>query len=158
MAQYIVSLGKKAIIVGRTESKLKEACQTLGHGTTYYVLDMGDIPSIKSFVEKVVKEHPDADCLINNAGVQKPLDVNEFDLSSADQEIDINIRGPMHLTIALLSYFKTKKSATIINVSSILGYIPFSIVNPVYNGTKAWVHFWTMNLRYVASASPAFPE
>lgn len=26
-------------------------------------------------------------------------------------------------------------------------YVPFSIVNPVYNGTKAWVHFWTMNLR-----------
>jgi len=26
-------------------------------------------------------------------------------------------------------------------------FVPFSIVNPVYNGTKAWVHFWTMNLR-----------
>merc|ERR1712032_745613 len=33
------------------------------------------------------------------------------------------------------------------NVSSVLGYIPFSIINPVYNGTKAWLHFWSMNLR-----------
>lgn len=33
------------------------------------------------------------------------------------------------------------------NVSSVLGYIPFSLQNPVYNGTKAFVHFHTMNLR-----------
>jgi short-subunit dehydrogenase involved in D-alanine esterification of teichoic acids len=33
------------------------------------------------------------------------------------------------------------------NVSSVLGFIPFSIINPVYNGTKAFVHFNTMNLR-----------
>jgi short-subunit dehydrogenase involved in D-alanine esterification of teichoic acids len=33
------------------------------------------------------------------------------------------------------------------NVSSVLGYLPFSLVNPVYNGTKAWVHIFTMNLR-----------
>lgn len=25
--------------------------------------------------------------------------------------------------------------------------MPFSIINPVYNGTKAWLHFWSMNLR-----------
>lgn len=33
------------------------------------------------------------------------------------------------------------------NVSSVLGYSPVSLVNPVYNGTKAFVHFFTMNLR-----------
>jgi short-subunit dehydrogenase involved in D-alanine esterification of teichoic acids len=33
------------------------------------------------------------------------------------------------------------------NVSSVLGHNPYSIVNPIYNGTKAWVHFFTMNLR-----------
>jgi len=33
------------------------------------------------------------------------------------------------------------------NVSSVLGYMPSSVINPVYNGTKSWLHFWTMNLR-----------
>jgi len=85
--------------------------------------------------------------LINNAGVQRPLNVNNFELEKADQEININIRGPMHLAIGFLPHFKTKPAATIINVSSALGFIPFSIINPVYNGTKAWLHFWTLNLR-----------
>jgi short-subunit dehydrogenase involved in D-alanine esterification of teichoic acids len=73
--------------------------------------------------------------------------VNSFDFAKADQEIDINIRGPMHLAIGFLEHFKSKPSATIVNVSSVLGYIPTSIINPVYNGTKAWLHFWTMTLR-----------
>jgi short-subunit dehydrogenase involved in D-alanine esterification of teichoic acids len=32
------------------------------------------------------------------------------------------------------------------NVSSVLGISPFSIINLVYNGIKAWLHFWTMNV------------
>ena len=148
MAEELISQGKKVIIVGRTESKLKTAAQKLGDATPYYALDTGDIKAIKPFVERVTKDHPDVDCLINNAGVQRPLDVNDFDLEKADQEIDINIRGPMHLAIGFLPHFKSKsEGAVIINVSSVLGYIPISVVNPVYNGTKAWMHFWSMNLR-----------
>ena len=147
MSEWLISQGKKVIIVGRTEAKLQEASKELGHAAPYYTLDTGDISSISSFIEKVTKDHPEVDCLINNAGVQRPLDIHNFDLQKADQEIDINIRGPMHLTIGLLPHFKSKSSALIVNVSSVLGFIPISIINPVYNGTKAWLHFWSMNLR-----------
>lgn len=148
MAENLVSQGKKVIIVGRTESKLKDAVEKLGKGTTYYVLDTGKVADIPEFVKKVTSEHGDVDCLINNAGVQRPLDINDFSLEQADQEIDINIRGPMHLAIAFLPHFKSlSNGGVVMNVSSVLGYCPFSIQNPVYNGTKAFVHFWTMNLR-----------
>merc|ERR1712071_667560 len=42
---------------------------------------------------------------------------------------------------------KKDKGGVIMNVSSVLGFVPFSVVNPVYNGSKAWVHFFTTNLR-----------
>jgi short-subunit dehydrogenase involved in D-alanine esterification of teichoic acids len=73
----------------------------------------------------------------------------EFDLSRADEEIDINIRGPMHLSVLLVQkhFSKLKDGAVIMNVSSVLGFNPFSVINPVYNGTKAWVHMFTTNLR-----------
>ncbi|MCJ1397558.1 hypothetical protein MMC11_000752 [Xylographa trunciseda] len=148
MAEYLISKGKTVIIAGRTEETLKNAASKLGHKTAYYVLDTGKIDAIPSFVERLTKEHPEVDCLINNAGVQRPLDINEFSLEKADQEIDINIRGPMHLAIRLLPHFKNKEQgAVIMNVSSVLGFIPISVINPVYNGTKAWVHFWSMNMR-----------
>ncbi|EME48869.1 hypothetical protein DOTSEDRAFT_84391 [Dothistroma septosporum NZE10] len=151
ISEYFLSVGKQVIIVGRTESKLKDAASKLGKGTKYYVLDTGDTKSISSFIKKTLADHPDLDCLVNNAGVQRPLDVNEMKpdefLEKADQEISINISGPMHLTLGLLPHFKSKKGAVIMNVSSVLGYLPSSIINPVYNGTKAWTHFWSMNLR-----------
>lgn len=157
MTEYFLSLQKKVIIVGRTESKLQKAVQEIKENqelrgeVSYYVLDTGDLSSIPSFIEKITSKHPDLDCLVNNAGVQRPLDVNnmkaeEF-LKKADQEVAINVNGPMHLAIGLLPHFKQKQAAVIMNVSSVLGYVPISIVNPVYNGTKAMVHFWTMNLR-----------
>lgn len=147
LSQWLQRLGKKVIIVGRTESKLKDASSKHLHDCAYYTLDTGNIGAIPKFIKTLVTEHPDLDCLINNAGVQRPLDIHNFDLEKADQEIDINIRGPMHLAIGLLPHLKQQKSSVIVNVSSVLGYIPFSIINPVYNGTKAWLHFWSMNLR-----------
>jgi len=147
LAKWFISEGKKVIIVGRTESKLKDAVKELGNSTPYYVLDTGDIENVPSFVKKVVSEHPEVDCLVNNAGVQRPLEFKDFDLAKADQEININIRGPMHLAVNLLPHFKSKPGAAIMNVSSVLGFVPFSVVNPVYNGTKAWLHFHTMNMR-----------
>lgn len=148
MAEYFLSLNKKVIIVGRTESKLRDAAKSMGNKTPYYVLDTGKIADIAPFIQKVIKEHPEVDCVVNNAGVQKPLKVKDFDLATADQEIDINIRGPMHLAIGFLPHLQSKSNGgLIVNVSSVLGYLPSSIINPVYNGTKAWVHFWSMNLR-----------
>ncbi len=53
----------------------------------------------------------------------------------------------MHLANRFLPHFQSKPSATIMNVSSVLGYIPFSTISLVYNGTKAWLHSWTINFR-----------
>ncbi|RAL15378.1 putative short-chain dehydrogenases/reductase [Aspergillus homomorphus CBS 101889] len=148
---YLISKGKKVIIAGRTESKLKETAQEIG-ATAYYVLDTGRVDQFPSFIAQITSEHPDLDCLINNAGVQRPLKLLEEEpedvLGRADQEIDINIRGPMHLTLGLLKHFKSKPDgALIVNVSSVLGFVPFAVINPVYGGTKAWLHFWSMNFR-----------
>lgn len=148
IAQYLISKGKKVLIAGRTESNLKATTSEIG-AAGYYRLDTGKTDDMPSFVKAITGEHPELDCIINNAGVQRPLQVNkdaDF-LPKADQEIDINIRGPMHLTLHLLPHLQTKPSALVVNVSSVLGFVPFVPLNPVYNATKAWLHFWTMSLR-----------
>lgn len=151
LSQQLIKDGKKVIIAGRTESNIKAAAQEMG-AAAYYVLDTGDTSSIPKFVEKLIADHPDVDCLVNNAGVQRPLDVNKVDASEfarkADEEIDINIRGPMHLALHLLPHLRSKPAAVIVNVSSVLGFVPFSVLTPNYCGTKAWLHFWTINLRH----------
>lgn len=146
MAQWLLKRGKKVIIVGRTKSNLEEASAKLGN-CAYYVLDTGKIDEIPAFAKKVIAEHPDVDCLINNAGVQRPLDVTNLNLGQVDQEIDINVRGPIHLADAFLKHFASKPHAVIMNVTSVLGFCPFSIINPTYNGSKAYMHFYSMAQR-----------
>lgn len=148
IAQYFIAKGKKVLLAGRTESNLQTSAKEIG-AAGYYVLDTGKVADIPAFVKKITAEHPELDCVVNNAGVQRPLEVvkDQDFLSKADQEIDINIRGPMHLALGLLPHLQTKPAALVINVSSVLGFVPFSVINPVYNGTKAWLHFWSMNLR-----------
>ncbi|KAH6680703.1 hypothetical protein B0J14DRAFT_558046 [Halenospora varia] len=124
MAEYLISIGKKTIIVGRTEKTLARTAKELGNNTTYYVLDTGDIPSIEPFVKKLIREHPQVDCLINNAAVQSVQEINSFDLSKADTELNINIRGPLHLAMLQLPHLRTHLSSTVINASSLLGFIP----------------------------------
>jgi len=151
IAEALVSMGKSVIIAGRTEANLKKAAAEIG-AKDYFVLDVSKISMIADFVKDVVSKHPELDCVINNAGVQRPFQIlgpdYDFDLTKADAEIDTNIRGPMHLSVSLVPHFNSlPDGGVIMNVSSVLGYNPFSLVNPVYNGTKAWVHFFTMNLR-----------
>ncbi len=151
MAEALIARGKSVIIAGRTEAGLKKTAAEIG-AKAYFVLDVSNISAISDFVTDVVHKHPELDCVINNAGVQRPFQIlgpdYNFDLNHADQEIDTNIRGPMHLSVCLVPHFNSlPNGGVIMNVSSVLGYNPISLVNPVYNGTKAWVHFFTMNLR-----------
>jgi len=71
ISEYIISQGKKVIIVGRTEMTLEQSAKELG--TAYYILDTGNIIAIPSLIQKVMQEHPDVDCLNNNTGVRRPL-------------------------------------------------------------------------------------
>ncbi len=151
MAIDLIRRGKQVILAGRTESTLAATAKEIG-ATAHYVLDTGDIPSINPFISKITSEHPDLDCVINNAGIQVPLQLfgpdYDFNLDKADQEININIRGPLHLCVGLIQkHFVNLPSAVIMNVSSGLGFVPFMVINPVYNGTKAWLHFFTTTIR-----------
>jgi short-subunit dehydrogenase involved in D-alanine esterification of teichoic acids len=102
--------------------------------------------------KKLLPSIPNWTARSTTSGVQRSFQILGpdyiFDLEKADQEIDTNIRGPMHLSVGIVPHFNgLPNGGVIMNVSSVLGFNPFSIVNPVYNGSKAWVHFFTMNLR-----------
>lgn len=131
MAAWLVQQGKSVVLVGRTEATLAEAAAELGH-VPYYVFDVAQTSGLHALAARIIADHPDTDCLINNAGVQRELYIEHMNLPTLDQEIDINIRAPAHLIDAFLPHFKSMPGAVIMNVSSILGIVPFSIINPGY--------------------------
>jgi len=148
LAKSLINNGKKVIIAGKTASNVEAAAKELGPScVAFYVVDVANISALPAFAEKVLKEHPEVDCLINNAGVQKELDFTKgIDINLALEEININIIALVQLCNLFAEHFQAKSSAVIMNVCSGLAYFPIKSV-PIYCATKAFVKSFTQSLR-----------
>jgi uncharacterized oxidoreductase len=130
------------IVGGRRREVLEKT------GLDFVVLDTRDRASIASAAAEVTGRFPQLNVVINNAGVQRRHDfsvhVNEREIA---EEIETNIMGVIGMVTAFLPHLKSKPSATIINVSSGLAFVPMARF-PVYCATKAFVHSFTVSLRH----------
>jgi NADP-dependent 3-hydroxy acid dehydrogenase YdfG len=109
-------------------------------------LDVTNKADCDAFAAAVIKKWGAVDILVNNAGLMplsffKSLKVDEW-----DQMIDVNIKGVIYCTAAVISHMLEKKSGHIINVSSVAGRIVFPS-GSVYCATKHAVAAFSEGLR-----------
>lgn len=132
LAEALYPLGNQVIISGRRTGALAETTQA-NPGMRSVELDIAD---------------PALNVLINNAGVMR-ID----DAASAVEEdmlvstITTNLMGPIRMTAELIEHLKRQEAAAVINVSSVLGFVPMASA-AVYSSTKAALHSYTQSLRY----------
>ena len=153
LAEAFHRLGNQVIIAGRGQKTLAETT-TANPGMKSLTLDISDPKSIQSFAEKITKDYPSLNVLINMAGIMQPENLLEKpgDLSTAEKTITTNLLGPIRLTGALLPSFQKQPRATIMNVSSGLAFVPLTMT-PTYCATKAAIHSYTQSLRYQLKAT-----
>jgi uncharacterized oxidoreductase len=91
------------------------------------------------------ENHDDLNILVNNAGIQNWMKIeDERFYEKAQQEVNINITAPVHLTQLLL---QLPSLDTIMNVSSGLAFVPLAQA-PIYCATKAFFRSFTLSLRH----------
>ncbi len=147
LAHKFLDHGHTVIIIGRDLAKLEKVKVDFPqiHSFQSDVTKEGDVSAL---AEKIQNEFGGIDVLVNNAGIMLLFDTaNENnDLQKQFEEIEINYHAPIRMLHYFLPQLKKSKSATLINVSSGLAYVPFAQA-PVYSGTKSAVHFWTQAIR-----------
>jgi uncharacterized oxidoreductase len=112
-----------------------------------YQSDVSDPAAIVSLYQRVTKDFPDLNVLMNNAGVMRMLSLNgQHGLEDIGREIEINLLGPVRMVEQFLPFLKTKRHAAIINTSSGLAFLPLPSA-PIYCATKAGIHSYTQSLR-----------
>ena len=148
LAEAFAKAGNTVIICGRRENRLKEACARLP-GIETLVCDVSKKRDRESLFRWVKNNHPALNVLVNNAGVQKMVDLTKGtrDLLEGENEIATNFVATIHLTALFIPILSRQKEAAIINVSSGLGFVPIAAM-PVYCATKAGVHSFTVSLRH----------
>jgi uncharacterized oxidoreductase len=148
LAEAFHAAGNLVLIAGRRQHVL-EATTAANPGMASVVFDIEDAASVRAFAERLAKEFPKLNVLINNAGVMRPERLLEQpeDLGDAEAIVRTNLLGPIRLTAALLPQLQKQASATIMNVSSGLAFLPLALT-PTYCATKAAIHSYTQSLRY----------
>lgn len=131
--------GARVIASGRRVERLAELSHPNIHTIT---LDVRDKAAVDAACKNLT-----VDVLVNNAGLA--LGLSSFDQlppADAQQMVETNINGVLHVTYALLPGMITRNSGHIVNLSSIAGTYPYPGGN-VYGATKAFLTQFSLNLR-----------
>lgn len=147
LAESFLSLGNEVIICGRREDKLIEA-QKKHSNLHIKVCDVANGNDQKELFEWATTHFPNLNILINNAGIQRDIDLTKGvqDLIEGDSEIKINLETPILLTAIFIPHLMLQSESAVINVSSGLAFMPMARV-PIYCATKAALHTYTILLR-----------
>ncbi|MEQ9923570.1 SDR family oxidoreductase [Pectobacterium brasiliense] len=149
-AKKLAKAGAKVAIAARRADRLKALKSEIEQaGGTALVLDM-DVTS-KTSVESCVKQLLDTfgriDIVFNNAGVMPLSSIDEFKTDEWENMVDVNLKGVLHVTAAVLPSMIAQHSGHIVNTSSIAGRKVFGQGFSVYSATKFAVSAFTEGLR-----------
>ncbi len=146
-AKRLLELGNTVIVTGRDPVKLASAKKNLA-GLHTFQSDVSDPNEIAELYEKVTKQFPQLNILINNAGEMRKISLHDTSIGLSDitREIETNLMGPIRMVQAFLPHLKQMKSAAILNVTSGLALVPFPIA-PIYGATKSGLRSYTKSLR-----------
>ena len=147
LAEAFHQRGNKVIISGRRKANLAKTVEA-NPGMESIELDIADPASIRRVSAELISSYPKLNVLINNAGIMQVDDVaGNVDDELIASTIATNLMGPIRFTGALIEHLKKQESSAVLNVSSVLGFIPMAMA-AVYSSTKAALHSYSQSLRF----------
>ena len=111
----------KVVICGRRDDRLVELQEELSEQTEVYALlfDVSDKKSVFQAIESLPGNFADIDILINNAGNAHGLDpIQNGAVEDWDAMIDINVKGLLYVSKAIIPKMVARGKGHIINIGS----------------------------------------
>ncbi len=153
LAERFLRAGSDVAICGRRADKLQEAQHT-HPGLRIRVCDVASEADRLSLVNWAIAEFPRLNVLVNNAGIQRRVQLaDREEWAPTGEEIAINLAAPVHLSTLVIPHFLKQPRPAILNVTSGLAFAPMART-PVYSATKAALHSFTLSLRHQLSGTP----
>jgi len=147
MAKLFSERHNHVIITGRDKQRLRDAAARF-QNITPIASDVSKADDVNRLVELLYRDFPGLNIIINNAARALLYDitvpgVNAFE--KAQEEMFTNYVSVMRLNEGLLPLLKKQAEAAIVNVSSVVAFVPGSLVG--YSASKAALHSYTKSLR-----------
>ncbi|KJJ38580.1 SDR family NAD(P)-dependent oxidoreductase [Aequorivita vladivostokensis] len=123
-ARLFAENGLKLILCGRREERLKSLSEELSKITEVHTLkfDVRNKEAVFAAVQSLPGEFSTIDILINDAGNAHGMDtIDEGNIDDWDAMLDINVKGLLYVSKAILPKMMERKSGHIINIGSTAG-------------------------------------
>lgn len=149
-ATAFASEGSRVALVGRRPGPLHDVADELAAAGAQCLVVAADVTEVAAghrVATEVVDRWGQVDVLVNNVGTNlahRQMD----DLSAEDWAtvLDGNLTGTFLMTRAVLPVMRSRRTGTVINVSSMAGYRTSTVSGPAYSAAKAGVNSFTESL------------
>ncbi len=123
-AEIFAKNGINLILCGRRKNRLDQLQKELSRAVKVFTLqfDVRDKEEIQKAVDSLPKAFSKIDILINNAGNAHGLDsIQEGNMEDWDAMLDINVKGLLYVSNAILPQMIEREAGHIINIGSTAG-------------------------------------
>ena len=140
-AQLFAEHGARIAVLDLKQADAADTVSTLaGKGHIAIACNVTSREACLAAVAEVIKTAKQIDILVNNAGISQPLRLAEITPETYDAVLDVNLRGTLYMTQAVLPHMRARKAGAIVNLASVAGQRGGGIFGgPHYAAAKAGV-------------------
>ncbi|MDX1540284.1 MAG: SDR family NAD(P)-dependent oxidoreductase [Geminicoccaceae bacterium] len=139
-ARLFAEHGARVVIADLDGPAAERAAASLGAEHRGVACDVTDRASCERAAEQALEDLGQVDVLVNNAGITQPLKLMEIGAQQWNAVLDVNLRGVLNLSQALVPHLRARRSGSIACMSSVSAQRGGGIFGgPHYSAAKAGV-------------------
>ena len=139
-ARLFAEHGATVAILDLDEAAAREAAADLGPQHVGMACNVTDLEWAKTVIGALVEKWGQIDILVNNAGITQPLKIMEIGAANYDAVLDVNLRGTLYCSQAVIPHMRERQQGKIVNMSSVSAQRGGGIFGgPHYSAAKAGV-------------------
>jgi len=116
LAHAFAREGHALLLIAR---HMKPVAELPGERTAYAEADVADYAALESAIRDAEGRFGKAACLVNNAGLADARAFTQVEPAAFAHEIDVNLKGVLNGTKAVIGDMSARGAGTIINISSV---------------------------------------
>jgi short-subunit dehydrogenase len=139
--------GDRVVLVARRADELADVARQAGPTAVTIPADMTRRDEVERVVAESLKRHAGIDVWVNNVGrgiTRPPSALTDDDI---DAMVLANVKSALYGMQSVLPHFQERGRGHIINISSMLGRIPFATYRSAYCGAKHFLNALTATFR-----------
>lgn len=147
LAELLAARGVSLVLVARRPEALHAVAARCGDRALPVVGDMTRREEVQRVVAAALGSFGHIDVWVNNAGqgiTRLPSQLTDDDI---DEMMRINVKSALYGMQETLPHFAARGAGHVINVSSMLGRVPFAGIRSAYSAAKHYLNSLTSNFR-----------